>query len=89
VGTRVLLEGARRLPLGGVALVTSSVGSCPTVLPVWRIVPSARYTGPCSESNADVVAPGGPRRVDLRRVFGSCMCSFFYRHEPCVTLLCA
>jgi hypothetical protein len=38
------------LPLGGMVLLTSSVGSCVVVPLVWRSVLFIRHTGPCSES---------------------------------------
>jgi hypothetical protein len=42
------------LPLGGVDLQTSFVGSCVAVPLVRRSVLFIRHTGPCSESVADV-----------------------------------
>jgi hypothetical protein len=61
------------LPLSGVVLLTSLGGSCIDVLPVWRTASSARYAGPCSESDVDVVALGGSHRVNFRYALGSCV----------------
>jgi hypothetical protein len=61
------------LPLNGVVLLTSLVGSCVAALPVWRTASSVWYVGSCSESNADIVALGRPRRVDLQYASGSCV----------------
>jgi hypothetical protein len=61
------------LPLNGVVLLTSLVGSCVAALLVWRTASSVWYAGPCSESDADIVALGRSRRVDLRYASGSCV----------------
>jgi hypothetical protein len=61
------------LPLSGIVLITSLVGSCTVILPVWCTASSVWYTGPCSESKTDVVALGRSHKVDLRCASGSCV----------------
>jgi hypothetical protein len=53
------------LPLGDIIPLMSFVRSCAIVLLVRRSASSVWYTGPYSESDADVVVPDGPRKVDL------------------------
>jgi hypothetical protein len=64
-GTCILPEGARPVTLGDIIPLMSSVRSCAIVLLVRRSAPSARYTGPYSESDANIVVPNGARKVDL------------------------
>jgi hypothetical protein len=64
--TCILLPRAWLAALGGIVLLTSSMESCVAVLPTWYTTSSIRYTGPCSEFDADVVALGGSHRVDLQ-----------------------
>jgi hypothetical protein len=54
------------LLMGGVAPTMSSAGSCAVVHLVWRCVLFVRHTSSCSYSVANVVVPGGSRRVDLQ-----------------------
>jgi hypothetical protein len=67
----VFYWGLDLLSLGGVALLTPSIGSCDVLLLVCRTAPSVRYTGPCSEFDVDIAALGGSRRVDLPWGLGS------------------
>jgi hypothetical protein len=50
------------LPLCGVVLLTSSVGSCAAVLPVWHTASSVRHTGPCNKFDVDVATSCESRR---------------------------
>jgi hypothetical protein len=79
------------LPLSDVVLLTSSVGSCSVILPLWRNTSYAWYTGPYSKSHADVVTPtrdssttcfGVVRGATLSIVMSLVTHSCMRRHTP-------
>jgi hypothetical protein len=63
-------------------LLSSSVGLCEVVLPVWSTVSFVRHMGPCSESTADIfiVVCGGSRGSVIW--CGRASCGPNCRHEP-------
>jgi hypothetical protein len=57
--------GLGLLPLDGVVLLTSSIGSYAVVLLVWCSILFVRYTSPFSLLGVGIAVPGGSHKVGL------------------------